>query len=529
MLLDKWGSFANISGMKSALSLCFYTILTVLARACNFGTIFLGGQIFFVDSDCYSRMTRVRMVLAHPFTVIRRHTFENYPQGTISHVTAPFDYLVAALAVLFKPFAGNHVDLAGAMASPLIGAATVIFLWWWTRRAQVPYRGMALLLFAISPILVHGTILGRPDHQSLQMLCVAVALGAEWCLAQEPSRGWGIASGIAWGLGLWTSLYEPLILLLIVLFLYLIFDRRKLVAKERRDGYLLLAGILLVAVLVQGWPYSIPGKTFTQYFPKWEHTVGELSSAGIFSMLIYRWTGFGLIAAPVVLAWRSRQDKRLIALLVMVLALWGLTLWQIRWGYFFVLVFAMAAPFVFGIFRKPWMAWTVLILSLWPVFRDWDDNLFPNDEKRAQIREQKLDELILRDAVERLKSNHVEPVMAPWWFSPAIAYWSGQPTVAGSSHESLPGIVDSARFFLTDNPGEALKILQSHGAKWVVAYDPDRVLKTSSTLLDRPVPELPMARILYERPHSAPPFLKFAYAYQLDPAFKVFRVEDVVP
>ena len=30
---------------------------------------------------------------------------------------------------------------------------------------------------------------------------------------------------------------------------------------------------------------------------------------------------------------------------------------------------------------------------------------------------------------------------------PAIAYWSGQRCVSGSSHQSLPGTVDSSRFF----------------------------------------------------------------------------------
>ena len=42
------------------------------------------------------------------------------------------------------------------------------------------YRWVMLILYAISPILVHGTELGRPDHQSLLILLVTIAICAEW-------------------------------------------------------------------------------------------------------------------------------------------------------------------------------------------------------------------------------------------------------------------------------------------------------------------------------------------------------------
>ena len=48
------------------------------------------------------------------------------------------------------------------------------------------YRWVMLILYAISPILVHGTELGRPDHQSLLMLLVTIAICAEWvCDAKQ--------------------------------------------------------------------------------------------------------------------------------------------------------------------------------------------------------------------------------------------------------------------------------------------------------------------------------------------------------
>jgi len=155
---------------------------------------------------------------------------------------------------------------------------------------------MVLFLFATSPVLVHGTILGRPDHQSLQMLCVAVALGADWCFSQKPSREWGIASGAAWGLGLWTSLYEPAILLVATVLLYAIFDRRKLWAPERKAGYLVLAGILALSLIIQGWPFSFPDQTLLEYFPRWEQTIGEMSSTLILPLFALGGDFFGTFA-----------------------------------------------------------------------------------------------------------------------------------------------------------------------------------------------------------------------------------------
>jgi hypothetical protein len=71
---------------------------------------------------------------------------------------------------------------------------------------RLPYRGTLLLLFVVSPILVHGTELGRPDHQSLLLGLIGVALCAEWTLASADSRAWSLVSGAAWGLALWVSL-----------------------------------------------------------------------------------------------------------------------------------------------------------------------------------------------------------------------------------------------------------------------------------------------------------------------------------
>lgn len=511
--------------MCETLFLCFFLVVGFQARRYNHDSVFISGNVYFADGDCYSRMTRVRMVLEHPFTIIHHQDFENYPQGIRSHATAPFDYLIAALALLFKPFTANYLDLAGAYVSPLLGLAMIVFLWAWSLWLKLPHRGIMLLLVAIDPILIHGTVLGRPDHQSLEMLCIAVALAAEWSFSQKPSRGWGIAAGAAWGLGLWVSLYEPLVLLVLTLALYLAFDRRKLWAPERRAGLVVFVAIIGLMLLTDGLPFSPPDKMLREYFPRWEKNIGELKPAGIHGLL--EWSGYGLIVAPVLFFLRYREDKRALAMSIVLLAVCALTAWQVRWGYFFGIIFAMCLPFLFAALRKWWIVWSVFLLSLWPVYVECHSMTHPTQERVELLYEQQRDAMALRVVAQYLNNGQSLPVLAPWWDCPALAYWSGQPAVAGTSHESMPGIVDTARFYITQDYEEAEKIVRARGVQRLVVYDSDRVLQDASSLLnERADRDKSFAAVLYRAPHSAPPFVKFETANQ---EFKIFKVMPEEP
>ncbi len=52
----------------------------LLTYTWNSKTVFFEDGIYFADGDCYARMTRVQMVLEHPFSPLRHHDFENYPR-----------------------------------------------------------------------------------------------------------------------------------------------------------------------------------------------------------------------------------------------------------------------------------------------------------------------------------------------------------------------------------------------------------------------------------------------------------------
>jgi len=160
-------------------------------------------------------------------------------------------------------------------------------------------------------------------------------------------------------------------------------------------------------------------------------------------------------------------------------------------------------------------------LSIFPILRDWDERLWPNEAQLASRVEGRIESVQIRDLSLSLRSPEVHPFLAPWWLSPSIAYWSGQPGVAGSSHESLNGIEESARFFLSENLQEARAILEKRHVAWVFAYDFDRVAQNSAAILNEPLPREPLSRVLDRTPSHAPPFLVFSVQ---TPACKLYGV-----
>ena len=544
----------------------------VLATRCeNCQDVFVAGNVYFVDADCYARMTRAQLVREKPGLIVRHHAFENFPQGTTPHTTAVLDYLIVALSLFLNPFTAHALDLAGAFVSPLLALLGGWFLWWWSRRMKFRYRWGLLILYAISPILVHGTELGRPDHQSLVVLLVTVAICAEWSLQNlqarrfanglswdgAPSsanpaaakletaascpagdairesriawnlRAWCITSAIAWAMAIWVSAYEPLILFLILTGTSFVVNRPALFVQNRRAGWILFAAIIAAGVLIERRIPSFAILQSTGHLKDWGHTIGELTHVSPMNPVWLNWCGYLLVITPI-LMWmniRTRKDgvQGLPALPVwmLLIATYFLTIWQARWGYFFVLIFALALPALLAPIKSSAAVWIAVVFSMFPILRDWDERLWPNEAQLADRLERRIESAQIRDLSLSLRSAGVHPFLAPWWLSPSIAYWSGQPGLAGSSHESLNGIEESARFFLSENLQKAREILEKRHVAWVFAYDSDRVGQNSAAILNEPIPRQPLGRILDRTPSQAPPFLVFSAQ---NPTCKLYRV-----
>src|SRR5262245_30154763 len=342
-------------------------------------------------------MTRVQMCAERPGLIARHHAFENFPQGTTPHTTAPLDYLILGLSIVLKPFTAHALDLAGALVSPLLALVGGWFLWWWSRRMRFRYRWVMLILYAISPILVHGTELGRPDHQSLLILLVTMAICAEWSLQDLETthapgdsicdsrvvwrpRTLALTSAVAWAIAIWVSAYEPLLLFLSVTGTILFVNGRGLFARDRQPAWIVFAAIIALGLLVERRVPSLPIIQSNAVFKKWAGTIGELGHVLPTSSVWLGWCGYFILVAPL-LIWicvRNRDSGRkpLVFVLVLLVATYGLTIWQARWGYFFVLIFALALPALLAPIKSGAAVWIAAVLSLFPFLRDWDERFW---------------------------------------------------------------------------------------------------------------------------------------------------------
>lgn len=104
--------------------------------------------------------------------------------------------------------------------------------------------------------------------------------------------------------------------------------------------------------------------------------------------------------------------------LVLLIATFGLTIWQARWAYFFFAIFALALPALLEPIKPRWAVWIAFTLSIFPILRDWDDRLWPNDTERARRLEQRNEQVEFRAIATEMLSSETRAFLAPWWISP---------------------------------------------------------------------------------------------------------------
>jgi hypothetical protein len=293
--------------------------------------------------------------------------------------------------------------------------------------------------------------------------------------------------------------------------------RKACVRPNRLWGWALCAFIVLLGLAIEQRLPVWPGNP--ERFRGWAATIGELNRVPINDPIWLRWLGLLLLPLPALLWIAVRRTRALpVFLAALLVASFALTAWQARWGYFLALTFALALPACLSVLRFRIAGWLLLAISLWPILKDWDERLWPGEFQAALRLERRAEALNWRAAAKQIDG----PFLAPWWWSPSVAYWSGQPAVAGSSHEALEGIEQSARFFLATDAETARAILLEHKVAWVMAYDADRTLANSAAILGIQPPENAFGQVLDRTPSQAPPFLRLSGQ---DPACKLFRVQ----
>ncbi|MBX7157145.1 MAG: hypothetical protein K1X66_01985 [Verrucomicrobiae bacterium] len=471
----------------------FFPLLILLclsARLEKADQVLMNGDIFFLDSDCYTRMFRVKLLWDQPWPLIHFHAFENYPYGISSHATAPLDYLILFLGKFLDLLQRKDaLDLAGALISPLLGIGLLIFLLWWTKLfLPTQARVAALFAYCLFPALSWTQNIGRPDHQSLIIFCLTIAITLEANLARSLSRGTQIVAGAFWGLALWTSWYEPGLVFLVFLIVRLI-QQRSYFLVSRPFWWLSLVIMLGIAFLFEGKNFFTFFNFFTQNLStqpetlqRWFHQIGELQRLDAFRLTL--WFGAWIWALPVLIYFAIRnhsyENKQIFWLSsIITLFLLVLTFWQMRWsGLLAVFTSLFIIPLLFRLPGHFWQWGVTLILSIPLIAYIFYTNSRPSTQYEFQN---------LKKIAEEIKTS--EGVLAPWWQSPALLYYSGAPIIASSSHESLSGIIDSSKFFTSVNWIESEKFLKERQVRWIVVGDPRQVLSQSFKILGIPEEE----------------------------------------
>jgi hypothetical protein len=445
-----------------------------------------------VEADCYSQLARVQRILNGQGLVQNHFTVENWPEGLIPSTTAPFDYVILALYAPLALFTHYPLDWAGALVSPALWLGMVAFLVFVpTRCFQRAGRAALLVGIALVPALVWATAFGRARHQSLILALLTVALTAEYERWQKDApRAWHIAAGIVWGLLCWTSLYEPLFVVVLLIIFNFAVRRRESAAFGVSFGV-----VMPLALLIEGIHVFVPPHELRPVLARWLQFISEMQgmqlqefinaitfsggaeitwweTGSLLFLLALPWIGWRL--------WRAgNTTDRFVLGLAILLAI--CTLYERRWLPYACLAEVFLVARYFQMAPQLWLRWALAAIFMVNVIEANDTQMLV---ARSSPPNQPSEEMM------EIAHSIDQPggILGPWWLSPGLLYFSGHPIVSGSSHCGISGIQASAQFFASNRWPEADRVLKERQVRWVVVWDEPKyvypLLGSSQEILD---------------------------------------------
>jgi len=164
--------------------------------------------IDFLDADTVRRLVRINNLdesSVYPDFEPR----DGYPNGAHIQWSLPMDWLIRTIDAIAPKWheKARPYETGAVLAGPIMGALAVLAFALLIRRILPGGQAtLAAFLYAVSAPGIEVTRLGNGDHQSLQDLCIVVAMLG--CLALILGRGGArlaITAGVALGLSMWVN------------------------------------------------------------------------------------------------------------------------------------------------------------------------------------------------------------------------------------------------------------------------------------------------------------------------------------
>lgn len=148
-------------------------LLNLFLRLLPYKWVFSGDNIIFVDGDSYYHLRRILLIAENFPHIPVFDYYMNFPDGAKSPWPPLYDFFVASIAFIagFGKPSVNTVEVVAAIIPPLLGALTVIPVYFLARRLfdeKIALWGS--LFFSLIPGHIWYTLIGKPDHHAAEPL-----------------------------------------------------------------------------------------------------------------------------------------------------------------------------------------------------------------------------------------------------------------------------------------------------------------------------------------------------------------------
>ncbi|MEM6821181.1 MAG: hypothetical protein AAF558_04410 [Verrucomicrobiota bacterium] len=447
-----------------------YGVLALIARAKFWCSSWIDGHPYMLEGASYIRLIRARTVIEDNVLFQRFHGFENFPEGITTHLTALPDWCIAGFAKLLSLWIeSNSIEWAGWLIPPLLGALSVICLFYLVSMLSIGFgKHLFLTTYSLSPALVWSSALGHPSKWMLVVPLIAFAFVSEALRWRQPNASWKLhlLSGCSWGLLLWLSLWQSMLLLIALLMFNLAFRNR-----EHWIMPLVAVGLGSFFWMLERFPTHGGMLVSSPEAARW---MESLTSVQPPSWLWWISVGFGFPLMITYFLMHRPKDIRVdtgvwIGLTASCLLLAN---WQLRWLPHFILLSSLLCALAWPSLSSHWRR-AVLVGQILPIIVL---NLLHLPLPFSPIPAQEIRQLAS-------KIDRPGGIVASWELCPHLSFFSRQPTVAGISPQALPGILDSAKIFNADTLESIQPLLKGRSVQWIVIGDTGRLKNRVNSLL----------------------------------------------